>query len=118
MFTLYFFLLLHQGFGSKCGGSVLGSGLSQAEKDEILRVHNELRSKLASGLENRGRPGPQPSAADMEMMVRTKNKYNSSEFNDLPYQAPTVCFCFGSDLASIFVFFGADVRTDGHHVWN
>ena len=47
----------------------MSSGVSQAEKDEIVRVHNEFRSRLASGRERRGRPGPQPSATDMEQMV-------------------------------------------------
>ena len=34
-----------------------------------MRIHNELRAKLANGKERRGRPGPQPPAADMEQMV-------------------------------------------------
>ena len=62
-----------QGFGAKCT-QVLGSGTNRKEIEEILRVHNDLRAKIANGLENRGRPGPQPSAADMEQMVRTKFK--------------------------------------------
>jgi uncharacterized protein YkwD len=57
----------YQGYGSKCG-KVLGSGTNQNDIEEILRVHNELRAKLANGQERRGRPGPQPSAADMEQM--------------------------------------------------
>ena len=36
---------------------------------EILRVHNQWRAKIANGLVTRGRPGPQPPAADMEQMV-------------------------------------------------
>ena len=60
-----------QGFGAKCT-QVLGSGTNRKEIEEILRVHNDLRAKIANGLENRGRPGPQPPAADMEQMVRTK----------------------------------------------
>ena len=34
-----------------------------------MRVHNELRAKVANGQEKRGKPGPQPPAADMEQMV-------------------------------------------------
>ena len=36
---------------------------------EILRVHNQWRAKIANGQVTRGRPGPQPPAADMEQMV-------------------------------------------------
>ncbi|TRY68227.1 hypothetical protein TCAL_05216 [Tigriopus californicus] len=56
-----------KGYGAKCT-RVLGDGVSKFEKAEIMRVHNEFRAKLANGLEKRGRPGPQPSAADMEEM--------------------------------------------------
>ena len=69
MSQFFISLFCCQGFGPKCGGSVLSSGVSQAEKDEIVRVHNEFRSRLASGRERRGRPGPQPPATDMEQMV-------------------------------------------------
>lgn len=58
---------LNKGFGAKCT-QVLGSGTNRKEIEEILRVHNDLRAKIANGLENRGRPGPQPPAADMEQM--------------------------------------------------
>lgn len=47
----------------------MGSGVSKAEQAEIVRVHNEFRARVANGQERRGRPGPQPSAADMEEMV-------------------------------------------------
>ena len=59
-----------QGYGPKCG-QVLGSGITRQDKEEILRVHNELRAKVAQGEENRGKPGPQPPAADMEQMVKS-----------------------------------------------
>ena len=58
-----------QGYGPKCG-QVLGSGITRQDKEEILRVHNELRAKVANGNEKRGKPGPQPPAADMEQMVK------------------------------------------------
>ena len=47
----------------------MGSGLTAAEKSQILRLHNEYRATLANGLERRGKPGPQPPAADMQQMV-------------------------------------------------
>ena len=58
----------YQGYGPKCG-QVLGSGITRQDKEEILRVHNELRAKVANGQEKRGKPGPQPPASDMEQMV-------------------------------------------------
>lgn len=65
-------IISFKGFGAKCN-QVLGSGTTQQDIKEILRVHNELRAKLANGLEKRGKPGPQPPAADMEEMVRIMN---------------------------------------------
>ncbi|XP_011702700.1 PREDICTED: venom allergen 3-like [Wasmannia auropunctata] len=44
--------------------------LSKAEKDEIVRTHNQLRQKVASGKETRGAPGPQPAAVSMPSLVR------------------------------------------------
>lgn len=64
-----FIFLPSQGYGAKCG-QVLSSGTTEQDIQEILKVHNELRAKLANGLEKRGKPGPQPPAADMEQMVR------------------------------------------------
>ena len=57
-----------QGYGDKCG-KVLGSGISGQDAQEILRVHNELRAKIANGQERRGKPGPQPPAANMDQIV-------------------------------------------------
>jgi len=57
----------YKGYGDKCG-QVLSSGVSRPQMREILRVHNELRAQIANGLEKRGRPGPQPPAANMEQM--------------------------------------------------
>lgn len=62
------FWFCFQGYGDKCG-QVLGSGITSQDIREILQVHNELRAKIANGLEKRGRPGPQPPAANMEQMV-------------------------------------------------
>ena len=62
-----------QGYGPKCS-KVLGSGVTAAEKAEIVRAHNEYRARLANGRERRGKPGPQPPAADMQQMVSAVKK--------------------------------------------
>jgi len=50
--------------GSSCE-QVYQISLNDAEKDYIVSIHNELRRKVAKGLETRGQNGPQPSAANM-----------------------------------------------------
>ncbi|XP_032691506.1 venom allergen 3 homolog [Odontomachus brunneus] len=40
-------------------------GLSDAERQEILNMHNKLRRKVAAGKETRGNPGPQRAALNM-----------------------------------------------------
>lgn len=65
---VHLYLKFEQGFGPSCG-KALGNGVSASERAEIIRVHNELRAKLANGQEGFGKPGPQPPAADMEEMV-------------------------------------------------
>ena len=41
----------------------------KSEKQEIIDLHNKLRSKIAKGLENRGADGKaQPSAANMKKL--------------------------------------------------
>ena len=47
----------------------MAQGISQNDIKEILEVHNMWRARIANGLVTRGRPGPQPPAADMEQMV-------------------------------------------------
>jgi hypothetical protein len=54
--------------GPSCG-QVLGRGVSEAEKSEVVRLHNQLRAKVANGLEVSGLAGPQPPAADMLELV-------------------------------------------------
>lgn len=39
--------------------------VTETDKKDIVNLHNELRRRLAKGLEQRGSPGPQPSAANM-----------------------------------------------------
>ncbi|XP_071550542.1 venom allergen 5-like [Panulirus ornatus] len=53
--------------GQACG-QVLTMGVGSQGKAEAVRVHNELRARVAGGREARGRPGPQPPAADMMML--------------------------------------------------
>lgn len=51
--------------------------MTQKEKDSIVRKHNELRRKVAKGQEQRGVPGPQPTASDMAELVSTMNIKNT-----------------------------------------
>jgi len=57
-----------KGIGPSCNGEVLRRGVSQDEIQEILSFHNKFRAKIARGEEKRGRPGPQPPAANMRKM--------------------------------------------------
>jgi len=57
-----------KGIGPQCGIS-LNQGFTESEKLKIVEMHNKLRSKLASGDEKRGQPGPQGPAADMMELV-------------------------------------------------
>ncbi|EZA55695.1 Venom allergen [Ooceraea biroi] len=41
-------------------------GLTDSEKKFIVKKHNELRQRVASGQETRGSPGPQPPASNMQ----------------------------------------------------
>lgn len=58
----------YKGTGPACGGHTLDRGITEEEKHGIVEIHNKLRALLARGEEKRGRPGPQPEAADMEEM--------------------------------------------------
>ena len=78
-------LMLLQGAGPACNGQPLARGVSKQEIQQILEVHNRYvwysmiskdiievaryRSLIARGEERRGKPGPQPGAADMKQMV-------------------------------------------------
>ncbi|KAK4315488.1 hypothetical protein Pmani_013403 [Petrolisthes manimaculis] len=53
---------------TKCEITNMGL-LNPGEKELILKIHNDFRSKVARGEENRGKPGPQPPAADMLELV-------------------------------------------------
>ncbi|XP_037090903.1 venom allergen 5-like, partial [Pollicipes pollicipes] len=52
---------------TRCG-TIVHSGLSQQERRDVVRMHNELRSRVAMGRELQGAPGPQPAAANMHMV--------------------------------------------------
>jgi hypothetical protein len=39
------------------------------EKQTILDAHNEVRRRVAKGLEIKGKPGPQPPATNMRKLV-------------------------------------------------
>ena len=41
----------------------------QADKDAVVDAHNQLRARVANGLETLGVGGGQPSAANMRQMV-------------------------------------------------
>lgn len=49
-------------------------GFNDAERKAIVGKHNQLRKKVASGNEKRGKNGPQPAAIRMPDLVR-HNKY-------------------------------------------
>ena len=61
-----------QGPGPDCGTELLGRGVTPGEREVILHTHNTLRARVASGRERRGRPGPQPPAANMRLMVSSR----------------------------------------------
>nr|XP_053651167.1 mucin-3A-like isoform X2 [Cherax quadricarinatus] len=48
--------------------NIFASGVSEEEIKQILRIHNNLRSQVARGEEQRGDPGSQPQASDMKVL--------------------------------------------------
>ena len=58
-----------QGVGKSCSGGVLDRGVTKEEIMQIMETHNNFRAKIAQGKEKRGRPGPQPGAANMRELV-------------------------------------------------
>lgn len=54
----------YTGMGSKCSGGVCARGLTQDEKDLVLKKHNDLRRKVA-----KGQQAGQPSASNMNELV-------------------------------------------------
>jgi len=60
---------LTQGYGRNCGKPIYSGVNSNADKQTIVDVHNNLRRQVAQGREKRGSAGAQPSAANMRKMV-------------------------------------------------
>ncbi|XP_040565552.1 venom allergen 5 [Lepeophtheirus salmonis] len=57
-----------------CGGQICDSDiLTQGDKDDILKIHNDFRSKVARGEEHRGVGGSQPPAANMNRLTWDDN---------------------------------------------
>ncbi|XP_076759062.1 venom allergen 3 homolog [Xylocopa sonorina] len=54
-------------------GAIASVGLSDYEKLELIRIHNYYRWYVAQGLEQSGKPGPQPAAKNMQMMIWDKS---------------------------------------------
>ncbi|XP_017887546.1 venom allergen 3-like [Ceratina calcarata] len=50
-------------------GSVMSVGFTDAEKNAIVKKHNDLRAYVAAGMEKQGNPGPQPPALNMKTMI-------------------------------------------------
>jgi hypothetical protein len=60
---------LTQGYGRNCGKPIYSGVNSNADKQTIVDVHNNLRRQVAQGKESKGSAGQQPSAANMRKMV-------------------------------------------------
>ncbi|PSN50515.1 hypothetical protein C0J52_14364 [Blattella germanica] len=58
----------YSGTGSKCNTIKFRGVTSDSDKQAVVDIHNQLRSKVALGKETAGKPGPQPSAANMEKL--------------------------------------------------
>lgn len=55
--------------GAACGEGAALIPMSDDEKNNIVKTHNDLRSKVALGNEAKGKDGPQPKAANMMALV-------------------------------------------------
>lgn len=62
-------LFLWQDFSVLCSWPVYAGFICDTEKQYILDLHNNLRKRVAKGLETTGNPGPQPPAANMRKLV-------------------------------------------------
>ena len=66
--------MFHDDFGSQvvsgsCNVFRHRGVTSDSDKQAVVYIHNQLRSKVALGKETAGRPGPQPPAANMKKLV-------------------------------------------------
>ena len=57
-----------QSTSPRCG-TPISSGFPDTARSAMVEAHNVLRSRVATGAETRGSPGPQPPAADMKELV-------------------------------------------------
>ncbi len=55
--------------GPACGPDAALIPISDEEKANIVKLHNDLRSNVALGNEKRGKDGAQPAAANMMALV-------------------------------------------------
>ncbi|XP_064087362.1 uncharacterized protein LOC135202017 [Macrobrachium nipponense] len=67
-FTPLHTLCANAGTGPDCGNQVVSVVVRPEEAAFIVAEHNRLRSRVATGQERRGSPGPQPPAANMMLM--------------------------------------------------
>ena len=58
-----------QGYGENCVILISSGVISDDDKQAAVDEHNKVRRQLALGNEERGNPGPQPSAANMREFV-------------------------------------------------
>jgi len=52
-----------------CGSPLYAGLMCNTDKQTILDVHNQLRRRVAKGLEATGNPGPKPPAANMRKLI-------------------------------------------------
>ena len=75
MLSCCWFVYKTDSYGSACKYSVATNiRISKEDQETIVKIHNDLRRKVAKGEETRGDPGPQPSASNMRELV-TFTKY-------------------------------------------
>lgn len=58
-----------QGYGTNCAKPIYSGVTSDDDKQAVVDAHNDLRRHVAQGNEDKGDPGPQPSAANMREIV-------------------------------------------------
>ncbi|CAG7823534.1 unnamed protein product, partial [Allacma fusca] len=56
------------GLGPRCK-ALYDHGIPTQDRSLIMNMHNTMRQQIATGNERRGKPGPQPSAANMRQMA-------------------------------------------------
>ena len=66
--------------GPECNGAAPQT-VTNAQKQEIVNTHNELRRRVATGNVKQGLTGSQPSASNMRMLVRMEiNSFKPTSF--------------------------------------